>query len=373
MSGKPFRIVEGERIERFTPRFKLVRFNELRPNFEADYLVKGLMPRVGLIVLWGPPKSGKSFFIFDLMMHVALNWPYRNLAVQGGPVVYCAFEGGEGLAKRGEAFRNQRLAEDASDIPFYLVAAPMDLAKDHKELIQSIRVQLGETTPVAVVLDTLNRSLAGSESSDADMAAYIKGADAIRDAFDCAVIVVHHCGIEGNRPRGHTSLTGAADAQLSVRRDDQNNVIVAVEWMKDGPEGEILVSRLKSVPIGIDRDGAEITSCVVVEPDEGDYLPRGAGKPKKARTGAAGTALRLLRAELEKSGSPPPACEQIPADAKVISIEQWRQCAYAGGITSSPEPRARQLAFQRAFTRLVNDGEVAVLEDMVWIPSRDHR
>jgi len=26
--------------------------------------------------------------------------------------------------------------------------------------------------------------------------------------------VIHHCGINGDRPRGHTSLTGAADAQI---------------------------------------------------------------------------------------------------------------------------------------------------------------
>jgi hypothetical protein len=28
----------------------------------------------------------------------------------------------------------------------------------------------------------------------------------IRNAFGCAVIVVHHCGIDATRPRGHTSL-----------------------------------------------------------------------------------------------------------------------------------------------------------------------
>ena len=31
-----------------------------------------------------------------------------------------------------------------------------------------------QETPAAVIIDTLNRSLAGSESSDEDMAAYIK-------------------------------------------------------------------------------------------------------------------------------------------------------------------------------------------------------
>jgi hypothetical protein len=322
-------------------------------------------------VFWGPAKSFKSFVVFDMMMHVALGWSYRERRVKSGPVVYCAFEGAEGIAKRIEAFRTGRLGEGATDIPFYLVTAQMDLARDHQHLIQSIRVQLGEKTPVAVVLDTLNRSLAGSESSDADMAAYVHGADAIRDAFQCAVIVVHHCGIEGTRPRGHSSLTGAADAQLAVRRED-DYVTVQVEWMKDGPEGDALISRLKSVDVGVDRDGDMITSCIVVEVEEGDRALSPVGKAaKKKRSGAAATALRALREELEKSGVSPPACQEIPADAKVITVEQWRRRAYVAGISSSSEPRARQVAFKRAFNSLVGDGDVSFWDDLVWL-SRDH-
>ncbi len=63
---------------------------------------------------------------------------------------------------------------------------------------------------------TLNKSLLGSESKDADMSNYIRAAEAIRDAFQCVVMIVHHCGLDETRPRGHTSLPGAVDAQLSV-------------------------------------------------------------------------------------------------------------------------------------------------------------
>ena len=78
------------------------------------------------------------------------------------------------------------------------------------------------------------------------MTAYIRAADAIREAFGCAVIIVHHCGIDGTRPRGHTSLTGAVDAQLAVKRDGAGNIEVKVEWMKDGPEGDTIWSRLEA-------------------------------------------------------------------------------------------------------------------------------
>jgi hypothetical protein len=243
-----------------------VPFDQIKVGEKRYYLVKNLIPSGGLTVVWGPPKSGKSFWTFDLAMHIALGWEYRGRRVQQGPVIYCAFEGQSGIKARAEAFRARHLNEQAERIPFYLQPMIMDLVKDHPELIDSIRDTLGHDVPKAVVIDTLNRSLNGSESRDEDMAAYRRAADAIREAFDCAVIIVHHCGVNDTRPRGHTSLTGAVDAQLAVKRDAAGVISVAVEWMKDGAcEGETIGSQLEIVEVGQDEDGEPITSCVVVE------------------------------------------------------------------------------------------------------------
>ena len=148
-------------------------------------------------------------------MHVALGWEYRGHRVHQGPVIYCAFEGQTGIEARVEASRWRILSEHQNPVPFYLQPVTINLVRDHPALIALIRTTFGEVWPVAIVLDTLNRSLHGSKSSDEDMTAYVRAADAIREAFQCSVIVIHHCGIEGTRPRGHTSLTGAADVQLS--------------------------------------------------------------------------------------------------------------------------------------------------------------
>jgi RecA-family ATPase len=185
----------------------------------------------GYVSFGGPPKCGKSFWAFDLSMHIALGWPYRARRVQAGAIVYGAFEGAHGFGARIEAFRQKFFAENAEPVPFFLEPLTLNLVREHRELIAAIKANLGNAVPAAVVLDTLNRSLEGSESSDEDMTAYIRAADAIREAFGCAVIIVHHCGIDGTRPRGHTSLTGAVDAQLAVKRDGAGNIEVKVEWI----------------------------------------------------------------------------------------------------------------------------------------------
>ena len=168
------------------------------------------------------------------------------------------------------------------------------------------------TQPVLVVLDTLNRSLQGSESDDKDMSAYVRGADAIRETFACAVVIIHHCGVEGTRPRGHTSLTGAADAQLACKRDHAGNVEVTVEWMKDGPEGDTIVSRLDSVTVGQDEDGDPITSCVIV-PAEAKVIS-GPAEPKLTKN------QQTMYSVLREAGS------------KGLSAEEWNEQLRAAGI-----------------------------------------
>ena len=92
------------------PRIKLIAFDEIKLTTERRYLVKGLVPRVGLCVAWGPPKCGKSFWAFDLAMHVALGLGISRSARSSWSVVYCAFEGAQGFAARIVAFRQRFLA-----------------------------------------------------------------------------------------------------------------------------------------------------------------------------------------------------------------------------------------------------------------------
>jgi AAA domain len=349
--------------EQSPPRFKLIPFDEIVMQTAPAYLIKGLVPRVGLTVIWGPPKCGKSFWALDLAMHPAIGRSYRGRRVRQGPVVYIALEGQFSFPDRVEAFRQRYLAGHQGSVLFYLLPCKLDLIRDHRELIKCIREQTGDATPVAVFIDTLNRSLKGSESKDEDMSAYVQAADRICDEFECAVPIIHHCGINAERPRGHTSLTGTADAQLAVKRDAASNVVVTVEWMKDGPEGETIVSRLELAEIGINDDGDVKSSCVVV-PLEG-VERRPITKPVRLSP-AAKIGLRALADAIADCGEAPPASNHIPQGVVKATTETvWRQYAYRRGI-STGEERAKQQAFKRASEQLRAAQLVGTWDEYVW-------
>jgi RecA-family ATPase len=166
---------KGDDDDQPQSRIRLVPFDDIKLRSERRYLIKGLIPRTGLVVVWGPPKSGKSFKIFDMLLHVALNRRYRGRRVHSGPVVYCSFEGQTGFEARCAGFRKKFLAQNKDFVPFYLQPVTLDLIKEAPELIRVIQKTLGNVKPAVIALDTLNRSLRGSESSDEDMSAYPGG------------------------------------------------------------------------------------------------------------------------------------------------------------------------------------------------------
>jgi hypothetical protein len=347
------------------PHFVLVRSKDVKLDTRPRCIVDGLIPKDGLVVIWGPPKCGKSFWTFDLVMHPALGWDYRGHAVEQGAVVYIACEGEQGLAARNAAFRQDKLSDD-DDPPFYLLTTRLNLPAQIDLLAADIAAQVPEETCAAIVLDTLNRSIGGSESSDEDMAKYIGACDALRDKFKCAVVIIHHCGINDTRPRGHTSLSGAADAQIAISRDTKDRVIATIEYMKDSAIDEPMVSTLRVVNVGIDDNGKPITS-LVVDPDVGPIL-----KKQRRITLPPGCkiALKQLKNLLATEGH----AERVPESPNVkagtfgINKDQWKRGCYQAGISDGASDSSRRMAFERAAKRLIADEIVSCWGEWVWIP-----
>ncbi|MFK4623868.1 AAA family ATPase [Bradyrhizobium diazoefficiens] len=338
-------------------RLLFTSFRDILLTTANRYVVKGILLNASLVVVWGEPKCGKSFFVFDMTAHVAAGWEYRGHRVKQCPVIYFALEGKEGFAARVEAFRR---VHDEADIPFYLSADRIVLPQHGPAIVQSIRDQFPDVRPGIVVLDTLNRSIEGSENSPEDMGAYVRAADAIREAFSCVVIVIHHCGVNGERPRGHTSLTGAADAQIAVKRDAAGNIVATVECMKDGPQGEEIVSRLEQVTVGIDEDGDPITSCIIQPVHDGAVRA-------KAMTGQAARALQILRDCLSSRDELTAPTLNLPAGTRVVREDTWRTECYARMHSEDTDQSLKQKSFVRARKKLLAENNIDNREGYVWL------
>lgn len=348
--------------------FQLIPFDDLclqvLPGRQG--LVKGLLPRAGLAVVWGAPKSGKSFWSMDLGLHVAAGWTYRDRPVEQAVVVYCALEGAEGFALRLKAFLKHHTSEpDArdpgDDLPFYLLMTKLNLIADADALVASIAMQLSDETPGLIVVDTLNRSLAGSESKDEDMAAFLAAVGKLEQRFNCLVLVIHHSGVDSTRPRGHTSLTAAADVQISVKRGGADEVIATLEFAKDMPEGAEIVSRLHSVRIGTDDDGDPITSCVVVPADPTAPRPNTTRKLSDRQR----LALDAFDECAARVGKPAPLSLELPAGIIAVPSEAWREELYVRSVldrdAASPREDYRRLRNSLQARRLIG-----VRDDLVW-------
>src|SRR5258708_14374831 len=123
-------------------KFDLVPFDKIKVVPFSNYLVKGQIPREGLVVVWGPPKCGKSFWTYDLAMHIANATEYRGSRVKPGLVIYIACEGERGLAARVEAFRRRNMSADIREVPFFLLTTRLTLGPTLNQLIRDAETPL---------------------------------------------------------------------------------------------------------------------------------------------------------------------------------------------------------------------------------------
>jgi hypothetical protein len=353
-----------KRRDRGVKYFELTKLDDIQTSSVTEYVIKGLIPKRGLVLVWGPPKCGKSFKVFTWMMYVARGEDYRGHRVNQVEVVYLALEGQQGYGRRRDAHYKYYLKPDQTVPLFNFCGVSLDLVKDHKQLIADIQAQ--SVKPGVIVIDTLNRSLNGSESSDEDMAAYLRAADAIQAAFDCVVIIIHHCGYDGNHPRGHSSQIGAADVQISVKKDDAGIITAEVELAKDMAEGTKILSKLEEVVLGIDQDGDDITSCVVVPADDVVDLP---ALPKKAAaTAEQQRLLDIIRNAIIEAGVIATDTTLVPKDTRAVAREMLKRYCVTGGYLEDVISDKSRNKLNSMLNTLGGKHLIGLTDKYVWMP-----
>jgi hypothetical protein len=153
------------------------------------WAVPGLLP-VGLSILAGAPKMGKSWLALQIALAVAAGGVALGQRVERGPILYLALEDPPRRLK--ERMNKQRwpmgLAAD-----FLTVGTFMDRIGDlrnggGKRLTQKIY----EREYRLVVIDTLSRAISGKQNEAEEMTAWLTPVQEIAHAQNAAILMIDH-------------------------------------------------------------------------------------------------------------------------------------------------------------------------------------
>lgn len=341
-------------------------FDDVEPAITDAYIVKGVLSQGAMSVVYGPSNSGKTFFALDLAFHIAIGAPWRGRRVKQSAVLYLAAEGGRGVTNRIAALKRET---GVCDVPLALRRAGLDLLHNQAnlqelvDLAKSVSENFPEL-PLLIVIDTLSRIMAGGdENSAADMTALIRNIDAIREATGAHIQLVHHTGKDTARgARGHSSLRAATDTEIEVGNDNGARAALVTK-QRDYQGGETFAFSLKSVTLGHDQDGDEVTSCVVESVDDEDH------RAAMARTKGLGGVQKTIADTFDQMlgegmGKPNPGGVGMPESGQFWAVDRAELRRLCLGKIEANDPRS---SFNKAFNALTADrGLFCAGENLVW-------
>src|SRR5262245_60245978 len=275
----------------------------LRPK---AFLIDGFVATAETSAWYGPPDGGKSAVVLDAGCHVAAGLDYCGRQVTQGCVLYIAVERGAVVQRRVLAWCQHHAH---MDIPLAVVAEMIDLRTsqvDADRIIATAKAfaQAGGLPVVWIIIDTLNRVLAGGdENSSKDMGAVIAAVDRIQRATNVHCSLIHHVPVDRtDRMRGHGSVLGAVDLTVRISKEGKT-VTVEADKANDLVEKPRFAFRFE--PVELVCDGLAVTTAPVLVACDAPATAQ-ATKRKRLPKGAQ-IALRALSEAVEEAGSIPPA------------------------------------------------------------------
>lgn len=260
----------GEILETISLKtLPLIYASDIKPILETNDFIEDVLCEEQFSVIYGESNCGKTFFMLDLAMHVALGKKWRGKHVEQGGVIYAALEGGHGTKNRIVAFKQHH--DITEDINLAVIPSSinfLDAQGDIQSLLQAIKQAKERIGNIKlIVIDTLARAISGGdENSSQDMGQMIIHADLIREITGAHIAFIHHSGkdvVKG--ARGHSSLRAAVDTEIEISREDEHSPsVIKVVKQREMEMIEPMGFVLNSIGLGYTKRGKEVTSCVVM-------------------------------------------------------------------------------------------------------------
>lgn len=307
-------------------------FDLSAPARAYPWRIKGILPMHDNSLIMGPSRSGKTFELLDMLMHMHSGEAFAGRKVIPCGSIVCTYEGATGFENRLRAYLHHydMKAEDLHSFAWLTRPPNMyatednarALAEEVLKIAESFRLPLG-----AIAIDTHNAATRGSsEIKSEDMNRIMDNYQLVKDLTGVPLIIVGHTNAEGKH-RGNEQFFNNietairiervhTDSKKTIEKRDDNNRVVRRGVMAKQREGDDRVQWefvLEPVKIGVDADGDNITSMVSVEPAQhipGDVVDEHDGsKPRPDGFYLRGNNVDVFRALLkaiEREGAPPP-------------------------------------------------------------------
>lgn len=332
-------------------RLKPRRVAEIMQQAPQRWLVRGVIPERGLVLVYGQSGTGKSFFTLDLAAAVARGMRWHERRIKQGGVIIIAGEGHIRL-RIAAYLTHHNITPDALE-RMRVVNTNLDLRNPRADLgplVANLRTAAADMGGVAlVVLDTLNAMMgAGDENESADMGAMISAARAIMAALECATVYIHHSGKDETRgARGHSSLRAAVDTEIQVKGATYER-LATITKQRDGETGVEFPFALSTVDLGPSQDpdadpGERDSSCVAAPLANVDI-----------------SALRAPRALSTNAQALHRLVQPTPCRKATLRLDFYAKLSGMG-------PEAKKKAFQRAFSELTEAKLIDESAGEVWL------
>lgn len=184
---------------------------------EPEFVVRDILP-VGLTLLAGRPKRGKSWLALQIGIDTTNGSASLGFETRKGTVIYCALEDSPRRLQR----RLSQMAAPASENLIFLTEMP---AIDSDKLAHMRG--LCSRRPALLIIDTLARAISGKRDQDSvgEMTEILSTLQHLAHEFNMAILVIDHhrkMGMETadliDDVLGSTAKTAVADAILGLYR-----------------------------------------------------------------------------------------------------------------------------------------------------------
>ena len=355
----------------------------LEDSKPPSWLIKGLFQRNDTIALFGPSGSGKSFVALDQALHIAHGISYQGLKTHQGRVVYFCGEGYSGFLNRCKAWHQHHGLEPSENL--YVVRGTPQIGEGFGgEVIRRYVSEMLAIKPAMVIIDTLARAATGlDENSAADMGQAVTLLDGLKAKVNCALVIVHHTGLQDTgRMRGSSALKAAMDVEMGVVKSE-DMVTLSNHKMKDSEPFPPVTFRLQGVnfvnadgEVLVDDDGDTFGSAVIMpnSADDDDNIGGDSGLPPRPTDDHSLLLMKVLT-EMKQLGHEVVITDDhlvellgIDAPAEGFNRSAVREEFNRQSTTDNITTRRQQ--FKRAIARWIKAGVIAHRDDVIYVLRR---